>query len=256
MGDILAALAAAGPAATWPDQLVEDCRAATDMSGIGLAVTSPAGGAILAATDGHARQMEDLQFTLGEGPCMDASRTARPVLCPDLAVDSATRWPAFVSRATQAGVAAAFAFPLQVGAVGIGVLDLYRTERGALTGSQFGEAVAFADAAVAVLLHVQGRGEDGALVLAGENGPVPDWAEVLDRRAVVHQAAGMISVQLEADLAVALVRLRAHAFAAGRPMVDVATDVVARRLRFDNSESGTTEGRPLRGPDGAPGEEP
>jgi GAF domain len=256
VGDILAALAAAGPASTWPDRLVEECRAATDMSGIGLAVTSAAGGGILAVTDGPARQMEDLQFALGEGPCVDASRTARPVLCPDLAADGSARWPAFGPRAGQAGVAAAFAFPLQVGAVGIGVLDLYRTERGALTGPQFGEAVAFADAAVAVLLHVQGRGEDGALILAGAGGSLPDWAEVLDRRAVVHQAAGMISVQLEVDVVVALVRLRAHAFAAGRPMVDVANDVVARRLRFDDSESGTTEGRPWRGPEGAPGEEP
>ncbi|MFD0630267.1 ANTAR domain-containing protein [Catenulispora yoronensis] len=55
-------------------------------------------------------------------------------------------------------------------------------------------------------------------------------------RAEVHQATGMISVQLGVSLAEALVRLRAHAWAADRLLADVAADVVARRLRFDEPE--------------------
>ena len=50
----------------------------------------------------------------------------------------------------------------------------------------------------------------------------------------------MISVQLGVSLEEALVRLRAHAFAASTPLDDVAGDVVRRLLRFDpGSRSGS-----------------
>jgi len=51
--------------------------------------------------------------------------------------------------------------------------------------------------------------------------------------AVVHQATGIVKVQLGVNIAEALVRLRAHAYAAGRSIEDVARDVVGRRLRFN-----------------------
>jgi hypothetical protein len=254
VADILAALVAVGPAASWPRRLVEECRQAMDMSGVGLVLTGRGLlGEVLATTGGPAQRMEDLQFALGEGPCVDASRTGDPVFCSDLGSDGASRWPAFSSGALEAGVAAAFTFPLNVGANAIGVLDLYRDSSGPLSKGRVTEAVAFADASVAVLLHLQEhngppgrslldvpRGNGGARresdALAGT------WIDLVDRRAVVHQAAGMISVQLGADVAEALARLRAHAIAAERQISDVATDVVARRLRFDHSESGIDEG--------------
>ena len=46
----------------------------------------------------------------------------------------------------------------------------------------------------------------------------------------------MITVQLGVTAAVALVRLRAFAYAHDRRLRDVARDVVARRLRFDPVE--------------------
>jgi len=270
VADILAALVEAGPASSWPERLVEECRQATEMTGVGLALMSTGGAAgILAATSGHAQQMEDLQFALGEGPCVEASRLGRPVLCSDLALHGDARWPAFSPEAQRAGVAAAFTFPLQVGSIGLGVLDLYRDSRGPLTAPQVTEAVAFADASVAVLLHLQGdgpatsrgngrypSGTDLGILGQGEGGPVPEWAGLVDRRAVVHQAAGMISVQLDVDVAEALLRLRARAYALDRPMADVAADVVARRLRFDNSEEGATELPGPPDPDGSRREEP
>lgn len=266
--DILSALSEAGPQSSWPGRLVEECRQATEMSGVGLALMGEEGAAgILAATSGHAQQMEDLQFELGEGPCMDASRSGRPVFCSDLALDGDKRWPVFAPGARQAGVEAAFTFPLQVGAVGLGVLDLYRDRRGPLTAPQVSEAVAFADASVAVLLHLRGDAgpeSDSRPGRAAENsgtdpahGPAGvDWAELVDRRAVVHQAAGMISVQLDVNVAVALLRLRAHSFSHGRPISEVAAEVVARRLRFDDTDEGAAEGPGRPDPDEPPGEEP
>ena len=61
----------------------------------------------------------------------------------------------------------------------------------------------------------------------------PGWMQPATYRAEVHQASGMISVQLNVSLAEALVRLRAHAYAQERPIAEVAADVVARRLRFE-----------------------
>lgn len=271
VADILAALAATGPADSWPGRLVADCRQATRVSGVGLALMGTGGSAgILAATNGQAQQMEDLQFALGEGPCIDAARSGRPVFCSDLSADGVARWPAFSSGAARAGVVAAFTFPLQVGVVAIGALDLYRDQRGPLSTPQVTEAVAFADAAVSVLLHLQGIGDSEAAALSdgdghqgspGDGVPVtrdtlgPDWAEVVERRAVVHQAAGMISVQLGVDVAAALLRLRAHAFATGRPMAEIATDVVSRRLRFDDSDEGTAPGPAAPGRTDSPGGE-
>ena len=88
---------------------------------------------MLAATDEGARKMEELQFSLGEGPCIDSSRSGRPVLQPDLARTAPALWPAFSALALEAGIAAIFAFPLQVGAVRMGVFDLYRDEVGGLS---------------------------------------------------------------------------------------------------------------------------
>lgn len=239
---ILATLVAAGPSASWPDRLVEDCRRSTEVTGVGLALVDATGmNGVVAATPGVGRELEDLQFSLGEGPCTEASRTRSPVLCPDLADDGGARWPAFARGAGLAGVSAAFTFPLQVGAVSLGVLDLYRAETGPLQGPHLTEAVAYADAAVAVLLHLQGR--DDATGGAG----LPDLAE---RRAVVHQAAGMVAVQLDVDVADALRALRAQAWAHDRDVADVARDVVARRLRFH--DSGTQVREPGPGPGGEP----
>jgi len=143
--------------------------------------------------------------------------------------------------------------PLQVGAIAVGVLDLYRDSRGPLTGRQVDDAVAFADAAVAVLLHLQERTDGRA---GGPDGSV-DRPELVDRHAVVHQAVGMISVQVDVGMAEALLRLRAHAYGQDRPVVDVATDVVARRLRFEDSDAGARQGSgrpdPDDDPEGAPG---
>ncbi|WP_222196204.1 GAF and ANTAR domain-containing protein [Modestobacter italicus] len=253
--DILAGLAGAGPVTTWPGHLVDRCRTATLVSGVGLAVMSTATvGSVLAATDGHAQEMEDLQFLLGEGPCTEAITSGRPVLVPDLSRQADRRWPAFTAGATERGVLASFAFPLQVGAVGIGVLDLYDGSRGPLSDRQYAAALSFADAATAVLLHLQYdrvESEDGARTRSPDRLHQSDRVEVVDRRAVVHQAAGMISVQLGVDLATALLRLRGHAFGADRSVLEVAGDVVVRRLRFDDSAAGTVQTSPGTAP-GAP----
>jgi hypothetical protein len=211
--------------ANLPQRLVEACAAALPVTGVGLIVMTDSGpGAMLAATDGAARVMEELQFTLGEGPCVDASRQHRPVLQPDLSETAPQRWPGFAAGALQAGIRAIFAFPLQVGGIRVGVLDLYRDTAGSLDDTELAEALAFADAATTILLHLPtgAEGEDMH----------PGLVALVENRAQVHQATGIVSVQAVLGLAEALLLLRAHAFAAERPILDVARDVIARVLRF------------------------
>ena len=151
---------------------------------------------------------------------MDASHSGRPVLQPDLVRTAPLRWPAFAGGALQAGVRALFAFPLQVGAIRVGVLDLYRDRVGPLSADELTEALSFADAATLVLLNVQ----------AGYSVSMP--VPVLDDRAEVHQATGVVSVQAGVGMAEALVLLRARAFADERPLGNLASDVLAGTVSF------------------------
>ena len=206
-----------------PASLTAACVRSLPVSGVGMALMTDEGPAgIIAATDGAAMELEELQFTLGEGPCVDASQTGRPVLQPDFARTAPQRWPVFSVGALEAGVRALFAFPLRVGAIRLGVLDLYRNRIGPLSADDLTEALSFADAATLVLLDAQA----GYPVLV----PIP----VLDDRAEVHQATGVVSVQAGVGLAEALVLLRARAFADQRPIGDLARDVLAGTADFRN----------------------
>jgi hypothetical protein len=198
----------------------------TDMSGAGIMLMSgdvPQGS--VCTTNTVSALIEQLQYTLGEGPCVDAYNQDRPVLEPDLARPAAPRWLAFSGPAVEAGVGAIFGFPLQVGAVRLGALNLYRDRPGALTDDQHADALVMADVAAQAVLVLQAGAPPGRLAAEREAGA--------DFHYVVHQAAGMVAAQLDVSVGQALVRLRAYAFGNDRPLRLVAEDVVARTLRFD-----------------------
>jgi GAF domain/ANTAR domain len=168
--------------------------------------------------------VQELQLTLGEGPCVDAWTNRAPVLEANLADPAIVRWPAFAHAGVDAGVLAVFAFPLHLGAIRIGVLVLYRGHSGMLNADEMAYGLVLADMATQVLLALQAGAPADVLheVLAGEPS---HWAEV-------HQATGMVSVQLGVSLDEAFVRLRAHAFAEELPLRTVAREIVMRRYRF------------------------
>src|SRR4030095_7694090 len=114
---------------------------------------------VCAASDPGSERLEDLQFTLGEGPCIDALASRSPVLVPDLADGAMMRWPAYAPAAHDRGVRAVFAFPLQVGAARLGVLDVFRDRAGTLQPEELREAVLLADVTVAALLDQQESGD-------------------------------------------------------------------------------------------------
>lgn len=217
--DVRAAINAHAQAENQPVTLRHVCLACADaLKASGVAVMLVSTLAPLEpvyAGDQLAEQLSELEITLGEGPATESVREDRPVLVPDVSSSGAAhRWPMYCPEAETLGARAVFSFPLMVGAIAVGVLQVSRTSPGWLSSDDLANALLFADAALLVSLEV--RPGDGADLR---------WAEV-------HQATGMISVQLDTDLAQAFVRLRAHAYTHDRRLADVARDVIARRLRF------------------------
>jgi hypothetical protein len=179
---------------------------------------------VLCSSDAASGTVEELQFTLGEGPCVDVCASGAPVLESDLGAPGFSRWPVFTPPALLAGVRAIFGFPLQVGTIRLGALDLYNDQPGALSAEQITEAVQLARMVTRKVLDLQAGAEPGVLAaqLAGSD----------TLRAPVHQASGMLSARYDIGVDEAFLRLRAYAFAAERPINDVARDVVAHRLNI------------------------
>jgi hypothetical protein len=224
-------LVGAGGVEPSPADLCRVGADATAMSGAGIMLMSnDTPGGHLGASDAVSTLIEDLQYTLGEGPCVDAYEQQGPVMEPNLAAPASTRWLAFTPPALDAGVRAVFGFPLQIGAIRLGALDLYRDQPGPLSGDQHADALVLADVAARAVLVLQANAPPGALAAELEASGTLQF--------VVHQASGMVSVQLGVSVGDALVRLRAYAFANDRALVAVAQDVVARRLRLDSDEKG------------------
>jgi hypothetical protein len=187
--------------------------------------------ALLHATDEVARVLDEADFTLGEGPGVQAWSGRAMVLAPDLgAPEGAARWPIFAPAAVAAGAGAIFAFPLQVGAIRIGVLGLYRAQPGPLSDEQLADALAFSFAAF-TLVRDQTAPQAGPAAQSEQ--AVWPFDGLGEGKAEVYQATGMVAVQLNMGLDEALLRLRAHAFTHGMGVTEVARQVVVRKLHFD-----------------------
>jgi hypothetical protein len=187
------------------------------------------------ATDDVSALIEQLQYDLGEGPCIDACKQDRPVLEPDLAHPVVARWLAFSPLAVKAGVRSVFGYPLQVGSVRLGALNLYRDRPGALSAEEHADALVMADITAQALLLLQADAPAGTVAAELE--------AHADFQFVVHQASGMVAVQMGVTVGQALIRLRAYAFGNGHQLTEVARAVVEKRLRFD-APSGETDPTP------------
>lgn len=195
------------------------------MSGAGVMLMAgelPIGS--LCTTNDVSLLIEELQYTLGEGPCVEAHHQSRVVLEPDLADPGTPRWLAFTPQAVAAGVRAMFAFPLQVGTIRLGALNLYRDGAGPLSDEQHADAMMMAELISLWILDRQSDAPAGSVA--------PELEDDADFNLVVHNAAGALSVQLGISITEALIRLRAYAFSNDRSLREVAEDVMARRLRF------------------------
>jgi hypothetical protein len=178
-------------------------------------------------------RFEELQFTLGEGPGPDVVRTGSPVMEPDLDRVRPDRWPELLELTREMGVHGVCCFPLGIGAIRVGVLTVLCAADRRMSEQQSADARTLTAALTGAILNGEqrgGRSEDGDRALL----ELPSQLH----RAAVHQATGMISVQLGVSMEEAILRLRACAYSSERPLGEMAADVVARRLRFDDDMSG------------------
>jgi GAF domain-containing protein len=198
--------------------------AALDVDGVAVSVAArTSGGEILWCSGDTSQRFEDLQKVLGEGPARDCLADGTTVRVDDLARVRPDRWPALTAEVPRQEVRAVFCFPLRIGAIALGVLTAVRRAPGGLTDERNDDAVALAAGLTTCLLE---RGAP-ALLPPDDSDPLPFL-----QHAEVHQATGMVSIQLAVPLAEALLRVRAHAYGSGRTLTDTARDIVAGRLRL------------------------
>ncbi len=201
------------------------CAEIAAMTGATLTVGDEVGapGAVY-SSDRVSAELADLELTLGEGPGVDAQRRQLLVAEPDLASTIDGRWPTYAPLADAAGAHAVFAIPVAIGPNHVGGLTLYRDTPGPLTDDQHADVLVLGEVTAKALLGFQEHASEG-----------DDRVELEDLttfRAVVHQASGMVAVQLAVSVAEGLARLRAHAFSHDLTISAAATEVVAHRLQL------------------------
>jgi hypothetical protein len=210
------------------------CRACVGLFGVDAAAISlvidGTSAGTLGASGASARIYDELQFTLGEGPCLDTVAHRAPMLVADLADPAEVRWPAYGPAMLAHHIRGVYAVPVVVAGDCIGALELFCSDPAMLASEQLAGALTAAELAQLPLLDLLGKG-----LLAAVTDPDDDaWAELNTLcRAEVSQATGMLVAQLAVGPAEALVRLRGHAYATGSSATDVARDILAHRLHLD-----------------------
>ena len=204
------------------------CRAAArdlPAMGVGVSLLNQGSNPLTVAASSKASELlEELQFAMGEGPCIDAYASRRPILVADLSATATTTWPGYAPAAHDHGVRAVFAFPLQIGAARLGALDVYRDHPGNMSAETLSRALMFAEVSMLRILDVGGEPEEAAELIDDPGGT----------HYGVYQAQGMVMIQLGVSAQEALSRLRAYAYAHDRRLNDVARDVIARRLEMES----------------------
>jgi hypothetical protein len=210
---------------TFPDEsLCTRCVDVLHVLGAGISIMSGRNSGPVCSSSERVCQLEDLQFTLGEGPCHDAYTTGMMVSEPDLANRSISNWPNYTPPALELGASSVFAFPLHIGIGTVGVLTLYGDTVGMLTDEQDADGRELAVVLPALMAAVQARAPQP--LLAGE------LSDADAHRAEVHQASGMTAVQLGIDVDEALIRIRAHAYASSQTVAHVSQEILAHSLQL------------------------
>ncbi|GAB3301734.1 GAF domain-containing protein [Geodermatophilus aquaeductus] len=181
----------------------------------------------LGASSPAAAIAERLQFTTGEGPCLSAHAEERPLVADEATIRS--RWPAFYDGlVAHTPIRGTISLPLHDDLRGIGALDLYTMPPNDVTSLSLTDALSVS-AEVAALLRDAGRE-----TRPGEDGPAWLDAPAAERRSLVWQAMGFLNSGLGVNSTDALALLRAHAYADGADLDELARRVVEREIPLEH----------------------
>jgi hypothetical protein len=200
------------------------CPTLLHVTGAGISIAAKAGQrGTVCTSDAVMDRIEDLQFTTGVGPCVDAISLGAPVLASHLDASTEARWPGFALEARLAGAEAIFALPLRMGAIRLGAMDLYRDAPGPLSSEELADALTIAETATLAVLSMHDVTPAGDLD--------QEWWDLVSfYRVEIHQATGVLMDTLDLSAGEALARLRARAFASNVGVVELARSIVARDI--------------------------
>jgi hypothetical protein len=208
-----------------PVRLARACARTLGVDDAGLSLVDASQQRVpLGASSDVAEAAERLQFTVGAGPCMTAQATREPVFAVE--EDLRRRWPVFTELLVGATpFRAVVALPLQPALAGAGAIDLYFRTSAEVLDLEVFEALAVGELVTSAL-------SDASVWSAWTPAEGPEWMHgpVPQRRAAVWEAMGKLSVDLELSATDALTLLRAHAYAAGITVDDVAEELLSGRL--------------------------
>lgn len=212
------------------DRLCEACVLLLDIDAAAISlVFDGTNSGTLGASGAPARRYDELQFIVGEGPCLDSVNRRAPVLVVDLADPGDARWPVYGPAMLDLDIHGVYAMPVVVAGEYVGALDLFRAQPGQFGSEELSGAAIAAELAGIPVLDLL----DTDLRAAVGDPDSPAWVELHAlSRAEVSQATGMLVAQLGVEPAAALMRLRAHAYSRGCSATDVARDILDRRLRL------------------------
>ena len=238
-------MAGTGGALGAADRLCHACVEFLEVDGASVSLTHDGSTRGTFGSSGDmSRRLDELQFTFGEGPCLDAVRQGGPVLVPDLGDPREDRWPAFAGALLRSGINAVFALPVTIASQQIGALDLFRRRAGELSDSALAGGLLAAELAALPLMDLmnsdldwEGECQDG------------DGFEQLASlsRVEVYQATGMLIGALDVGPAEALLRLRAYAFAHDMTAAETAWAIIEGRLSLEPGDW-VEPGGPKEGP--------
>ena len=213
------------------NQLCEACVKLLDIDAAAISlVFDGANIGTLGVSGSAARRFDEEQFTHGEGPCLDAVAHCAPITVVDLAHPNENRWPAYGPAMLAHQIRAVHAMPIAVAGEYVGALDVYHSRPATLTVEQVAGLVEATELAQIPILDLLDPNFGQAIATPGSDA----WNEVASlTRAEVSQATGMLMAQLDVAAPVALVRLRAHAYATDRSATEVARDILHNGLRLE-----------------------
>jgi GAF domain-containing protein len=126
----------------------------TTATGAGVSLMDQDGKRVsVGATDDSVLAADNLQYELGEGPCISAWATGTPVYIGDTHTDD--RWPEWTSAAAEGGVRSCLSVPLLHTPTGLGALKVYSDAAEAFTEEDRRLLINLARSAAALLGHIQ-----------------------------------------------------------------------------------------------------
>jgi GAF domain-containing protein len=172
--------------------------------------------AAASAFDQQGELAEVAQQQLGQGPCMEAYTQRAPVTVVDIAADA--RFGQIALALRSAGIRGALSVPVEIEGGPVGTLDLFTAAPRVWDESEVAAARAYAGVVASLL---------GAAVAARASGRLAKQLQVaLDSRVLIEQAKGVLMAVEQIDATKAFIRLRRTARSSGRPLRDVAREVI------------------------------